>query len=95
METYNQTAFPPLGLFDHESFTLKGEHEVYDVFVNDESVKKKLVITENDKTDSIVDFLKQQGVKNVSTHINGDHYNIQTEDGERVKAIIDAYIRNR
>lgn len=95
METYNQNAFPPLGLFDQETFSLKGEHDVYDVFVNDVSVGKKLVITENDDVNSIVDFLKHQGVNNVSTDIHGDHYNIKAEDGERVKEIINAYIKNR
>ncbi|RXJ02570.1 hypothetical protein DS745_06250 [Anaerobacillus alkaliphilus] len=95
METYNQNAFPPLGIYNHDSLELKNAHEAYDIYVNDEYIGKKLVLTQSEEIDDVVDFLKVQGVENVSTTLDGDHYVIKTENEQHVKDIIEAYLKNR
>ncbi len=95
MEPYNQNAFPPLGIYDSDVLDLKNAHDAYDIYVNDEFIGKKLVLTQSEEVGDVVDFLKVQGVQNVSTNLDGDHYVIKTEDAQRVKDIIAAYLKNR
>ncbi|OIJ13859.1 hypothetical protein BKP35_08770 [Anaerobacillus arseniciselenatis] len=95
METYNQTAFPPLGLYNSDALNLKNPHDTYDVYVNEEHIGKKILLTQADEIEDVGDFLKAQGIENVSTNLNGDHYVIKTDEAQRVKNIIDAYLKNR
>ncbi len=95
METYNQTAFPPFPDLRKESDILKEGHEAYDVYVNEEFVGKKVLLTQSEEIDDIVDFLKTQGVKNVSTNLEGDHFVINSEEPENLKQILKTYLQIR
>lgn len=94
METYNQTVFPR-GLLGDDPQVLKNAHDSYDIFVNDKHIGKKVLMTQEDQIDHVVDFIHAQGVQDVSTNLVGDHYVIKTEDSERVTKIIEAYLQNR
>ncbi|MCL7749415.1 hypothetical protein [Halalkalibacter alkaliphilus] len=87
---------PFLGLFDADfDGDIKGEHDAYDIYVNEEFVGKKLLLTESENVVDVVSFLKQQGVQQVSAQLDGDHYIIRSEESERIKQILDAYLQNR
>ncbi|WP_078554146.1 hypothetical protein [Bacillus alkalicellulosilyticus] len=94
METYNQNAFPP-GFLGDDPLSLKNGNESYDIFVNEHYIGKKLVMTQNGSVNDIVDFIKKQGVNDISTELTGDHYNIKTNEEQRVQQIIDVYLQNR
>ncbi|MFC0470078.1 hypothetical protein ACFFHM_05965 [Halalkalibacter kiskunsagensis] len=87
--------FPLLGLFHTDSESVKDAHDAYDVYVNEEYVGKKILITESEEVEDVVDFLKKQGVQNISADLNGDHYVIRTKDEDHVKHILDTYLQNR
>lgn len=95
MEPYNQTALPPLGLFNDDAFELKSEHDAYDVYVNEEYIGKKILMTQSEGIEDVGDFLKRQGIEDVSTNLTGDHYVIKTNEAERAKKVINAYLENR
>ncbi|KHF37853.1 hypothetical protein LQ50_24960 [Halalkalibacter okhensis] len=85
-----------MGLIDANSDgEIKGEHDAYDIFVNEEFVGKKLLLTQSENVDDVVHFLKQQGVQQVFGQLDGDHYVIHSEESERVKQILDTYLQNR
>lgn len=95
METYNQTAFPPIKPFDSETTSVKNAHDTYDVYVNEEYIGKKILLTQTEDIEDIRDYLKVQGVENVATNLEGDHYVIETSEADRVKKIIEVYLQNR
>lgn len=90
--------------YDHDEFSLakffdadllKDEHDTFDVYVNEEYIGKKTLLTEAEEIDDVANYLKKQGLTQISTNLNGDHYVIKTEEGERVKQIIEAYLNIR
>lgn len=93
METYNQNAFPP-GLVGDDPLVLKNANESYDVFVNEQYIGKKLIMTQNDSLEDMVDFIKAQGIEDVSTQLAGDHYIIKTSEEQRVKQLVAAHLEN-
>lgn len=78
-----------------EGDSLKNAHDAYDVYVNDEYIGKKVLLTQAEEIDDVLDFLKVQGVKDVSGRLDGDHYMIKSEDSEQVKNMIETYLQNR
>lgn len=95
MQTYNSSAFPPLGPYGQDANSLKYEHDAYDVYVNHEYVGKKLLLTQTEDLGDIVDFLKQQGIHNITAQLDGDHYMITCDDSDHAKQIIEMHINNR
>ncbi|WP_332694928.1 hypothetical protein [Halalkalibacter lacteus] len=87
--------FPLFGLFHSDSESVKDAHDAYDVYVNDEYVGKKILLTESEGVEDVVGFLKTQGVQNLSADLEGDHYVIRSEDAEHVKHILETYLQNR
>ncbi|WP_100407961.1 hypothetical protein [Bacillus solitudinis] len=79
----------------HDSEEIKNSHEAFDVYVNNEYVGKKVLITESEEPEDILSFLKKQGIQQVSDNVVGDHYIIQTEEAERVKQALETYLQNR
>ncbi|GAE24548.1 hypothetical protein JCM9140_485 [Halalkalibacter wakoensis JCM 9140] len=89
--------FPLLGFFDTNDDTtnIKEAHDSYDIYVNEEFIGKKVLLTQNEHVDDVVDFLKKQGVQNISGKLSGDHYSISSEESEHVKQILETYLNNR
>ncbi|WP_404331651.1 hypothetical protein [Mesobacillus maritimus] len=97
METYNQNGLPPIRPYGYGSDTgqVKSAHDEIDVYVNDEFIGKKMLLTQTEDANDIGDFLKLQGVENVTTEINGDHYVIKSDNPERLKQVLEVYLQNR
>lgn len=97
METYNQTGLPPIKPYGYgtDIGQVKGAHDEIDVYVNDEFIGKKMLLTQTEDAGDIVDFLKLQGVEDVTTELNGDHYVIKSNDPERLKQVLGVYLQNR
>jgi ribonucleotide monophosphatase NagD (HAD superfamily) len=87
--------FPLFGLIDSESEAVKNAHDTYDVYVNEEYVGKKVLVTESEEVEDVVGFLKRHGVQHISAELEGDHYVIRSKDAEHVKHILEAYLQNR
>ncbi|MBP3950392.1 hypothetical protein [Bacillus suaedae] len=85
------------GLTADEGEDMKSEHDTYDVYVENEFVGKKVLLTENDDINDVLDFVSSQGITDVKAHLNGDHYLIEAnnEDIERTKKVISTYLENR
>jgi hypothetical protein len=93
--TNGGSSFPFFGLFkSDEENSVKNAHESYDVYVNRDFVGKKTLIAESERIDDVIDFLKVQGVQDISAQLTGDHYVIQTGDSEHVKKILETYLEN-
>ena len=97
METYNQNGLPPLKLygFGTDMGQANNAHDSYDVYVNDEFVGKKMLVTQTEDVHDIGDFLKLQGVEEVTTELDGDHYIIKSDNPERLKQVLETYLQNR
>jgi len=96
METYNQTAFPPLpNARGGSQYEVKNSSDSYDIYVNNEYVGKKVMVTQTEDLTDIMDFLKTQGVEDVNGKLDGDHYQITANDPEQVKDIMKVYLENR
>ncbi|SEN84839.1 hypothetical protein SAMN05192533_1238 [Mesobacillus persicus] len=93
MQTYNQNAFPPFRR-GPEAEPIKNAHDQYDVYVNEEYIGKKTLLTQSEEVEDIVDFLKVQGIEGVSTHLDGDHFVIKSEEPEHLKQILQTYLNN-
>ncbi|GAE34309.1 hypothetical protein [Halalkalibacter akibai] len=83
------------GIFDGDHEQVKEAHDAYDLYVNGEYVGKKVLLTQTEKVNDVIDFLKVQGVQDVSAELTGDHYLIQTNDSGHVKDILNTYLNNR
>lgn len=85
------------GLTADEEEDIKNEHDTYDVYVDNDFVGKKILLTENDNINDVLDFVSSQGIKEVTARLNGDHYLIEAnnEDIERTKKVISTYLENR
>ncbi|GAE29532.1 hypothetical protein [Halalkalibacter hemicellulosilyticus] len=95
METYNQTAFPRVLNSEDDPFLLNNAHESYDVFVNNKFVGKKILSPQSDRIDYLTDFIKAQGIEDLSTHLDGDHFFIRSKDSKHVTTIVESYLQNK
>ncbi len=97
METYNQNGLPPLKPYGYgtDMAQAKNAHDSYDVYVNDEYIGKKVLVTQNEEIHDIGDFLKLQEAEVVSTELDGDHYIIKSDNPERLKQVLETYLQNR
>ncbi|MBB6454489.1 hypothetical protein HNQ94_002971 [Salirhabdus euzebyi] len=82
---------------NEEEDPIKNAHDQYNVYVNDEYVGNKTLVTQNEHVDDIKNYLEKQGVTNISAELDGDHYKISIENGEqqRVEEILSTYLSIR
>ncbi|MFV8828834.1 hypothetical protein [Alkalihalobacterium sp. APHAB7] len=88
--------FPFFRVADAEA-QVKKAHDMYDIYVNRHFVGQKVLLTQNESVDDVLDFLSQQGVHNVSAHLEGDHYVIQSKaskDIEHITNVLTTYLNN-
>ncbi|MFC0560959.1 hypothetical protein [Halalkalibacter alkalisediminis] len=88
------SSFPFFGLSNFDSKTLKETHDTYDIYVNNEFVGKKILLTQSENVNDVIGFLKKQGIQDVTATVNGDHYVIQSDDLEHVKQVLERYLQN-
>ncbi|WP_209124924.1 hypothetical protein [Alkalihalobacillus sp. BA299] len=77
--------------------SVKNAHDTYDIFVNRHFVGQKVLLTDNESLDDVLDFLQKQGVDNVTAHLDGDHYVIQSQsekDIEHITNVLSTYLDN-
>ncbi|RXT15254.1 hypothetical protein [Ammoniphilus sp. CFH 90114] len=65
-----------VGLDLDDNHQLKQVHDEYDVYVNEDYVGKKILLTQNDTLQDIDHFLKQNGFGEFTADLTGDHYRI-------------------
>ncbi|RBW69189.1 hypothetical protein [Bacillus taeanensis] len=88
---------PPflMGLSTAEE-NIKNTHDSYDVYVNEDFVGKKVLVTQTEKVDDIMDFLKRQGFTNLNARLDGDHFVIETNDDQgSLKETLSTYLKIR
>ncbi|WP_088105502.1 hypothetical protein [Halalkalibacter urbisdiaboli] len=93
----SSSSYPILAfaLYDSDANEVKNSHDAYDVYVNEEYVGKKVLLTETEDVDDVVSFLNKQGIENIDHQLVGDHYVVKTDQADRVKEILDTYLKNR
>ncbi|UOE92039.1 MULTISPECIES: hypothetical protein [Bacillaceae] len=99
-DNFNGNIFLPLfGVLRTEGTDIvKEAHEAYDIYVNGDFVGKKVLLTQTENIDDTLDFLKKQGISDVTAHLKGDHYIIETKDENELNHLKDAlstYLHNR
>jgi hypothetical protein len=67
----------------------------YEIYVNGDFVGYKTLFNVSDYLSDVDNFIKSQGNIEFKSQLDGDHYNIQTEESERIKEILDVYCQNR
>jgi len=75
---------------------VKLNEDQYEVYVNGNFVGNKTLKTQGENLSDIDDFLKNQGFSNFSTSIEGNHYNIHTNDlNNDIPGALSVYFNNR
>lgn len=67
----------------------------YEVYVNNDFVGYKTLLNQNDTLMDVDDFLKNQGLGQFQSNLEGDHYHIDAQDGETIKGALNVYLDNR
>lgn len=71
-------------------------HDRYDVYVNGDFVGQKTLLSPREDVTSVNEFLHTQGYNDFITHLDGDHYNIQTTKRENeLKQALQIYLFSR
>lgn len=84
-----------MGAFDDFSST-KLSHDRYDVYVNQDYVGQKYLLTAQESVQDIDDFLKNEGISNFQSVVDGDHYHIKAIENEhKVADVLKVYLQNR
>lgn len=80
-----------------DDYNYKVAHDFYNVYVNNDYIGKKPLISEGERIEDIKSFLKVQGFTNFDSQIIGNNFNITcSEDTKKyVKEVVDVYIHNR
>lgn len=75
---------------------VKLTEDQYEVYVNGNFVGRKTLKTQGENLNDIDDFLRIQGLKNFTTSLDGDHYNIQASDMDGdITDALSVYFNNR
>ncbi|MFZ3591474.1 hypothetical protein ACOI1C_20170 [Bacillus sp. DJP31] len=89
--------FNGLFMFDdvNSSTNTKLNHDRYDVYVNGDFVGHKSLLTESEEISDVNDFLHAQGYQNFQANVDGDHYEIQTDDEGDMRQALQIYLQSR
>ncbi|MED4015849.1 hypothetical protein ACWE42_22615 [Sutcliffiella cohnii] len=90
------TTFVGLGLINqNENFT-KISHDRYEVYVNGDYVGQKPLLAASEDITSVNDFLHSHGYNNFVGHLDGDHYNIESNyRDDELKQALKIYLHTR
>jgi hypothetical protein len=84
-----------MGLFNYQSNT-KLSHDRYDVYVNQDYIGQKYLLTAQESVQDIDDFLRNEGYSNFQSYLDGDHYYIKAVNNEHdVANVLKVYLQNR
>lgn len=71
------------------------EHDSYHVYVNNDFVGDKVLIGENEGMEDVTSYLVNQGFENFSANLDGNHFNIYSNDTEKLKRTLNVYLKIR
>ncbi|MDT8715198.1 hypothetical protein IAI10_00690 [Clostridium sp. 19966] len=76
---------------------LKNYHDKYAVYVNNDYIGEKALVTQGDSVNSIRNFLNDQGYDNFATSIEGSRYSIKCneESSGSIKNAVSVYLKNK
>ncbi|MFD2215184.1 MULTISPECIES: hypothetical protein [Bacillaceae] len=84
-----------MGLLNDPAPTKIGQDR-YDVYVNQDYIGQKYLLTAQESVSDIDEFLKNEGVNNFESYLDGDHYYIKAvENEQRVSDVLKVYLQNR
>jgi hypothetical protein len=84
-----------LGVFSGPSYS-QISHDRYDVYVNQNYIGQKSLLTAQESVQDIDDFLRNEGYSNFQTFIDGNHYYINAVGNEHgVASVLNVYLQNR
>jgi hypothetical protein len=84
-----------MGLFNDQSNT-QLSHDRYDVYVNQDYIGQKYLLTAQESVQDIDDFLRNEGHSNFQSYLDGDHYYIKAVNNEHdVANVLKVYLQNR
>lgn len=84
-----------MGLFNESSHS-KISHDRYDVYVNQDYIGQKFLLSAQESVQDIDDFLKNEGYGNFQSYLDGDHYYIRAVENEQnVANVLKVYLQNR
>ncbi|MBE4907705.1 hypothetical protein IMZ08_06515 [Bacillus luteolus] len=69
----------------------------YEVFINQQFIGHKTLLTQGDHLTDIDNFLKSQGITSFKSSLDGDHYLIEAspEDQTKARDALNVYFTNR
>lgn len=71
------------------------EHDSYHVYVNDDFVGDKVLIGQNEGVSDVTSYLINQGFQNFSANLDGNHFNIYSDEANKLKRTLSVYLNNR
>jgi hypothetical protein len=81
-----------MGMLNHST----NSSDRYDVYVNQDFIGQKLLLTAQESVHDIDDFLKSEGYRNFQSYADGDHYYIRAVENEQdVANVLKVYLQNR
>lgn len=84
-----------MGFFNDISQS-KLSHDRYDVYVNQDFIGQKYLLTAQESVHDIDDFLMNEGYNNFQSYLDGDHYYIKAVENEHdVANVLKVYLQNR
>ncbi|WP_235991645.1 hypothetical protein [Metabacillus schmidteae] len=84
-----------MGAYDDFSST-KLSQDRYDVYVNQDYVGQKYLLTAQESVSDIDDFLRNEGISDFQSVVDGDHYHIKALGNEhKVADVLKVYLQNR
>lgn len=98
---YNQDGyFPYYGIILNEADINHNrlQHDSYQIYVNNDYIADKVLISQNEKINEVDDYLKEQGLYEFSSELDGNKYNLICDDKEvskRLKKILNIYLNIR
>ncbi|WP_051633520.1 hypothetical protein [Bacillus sp. UNC41MFS5] len=90
----NSSGVFPFVNIDNDANTKLNEDQ-YEVYVNDNLVGHKTLKNPGEKLSDIDGFLHNQGLSDFSTSLDGDHYQIQTNEQDDITNALSVYFNNR
>ena len=71
------------------------QHDSYHVYVNDDFVGDKILMGESEGMSDVTSYLTSQGFHNFSANLDGNHFNIYSNDAAKIKKTLNVYLKIR
>ncbi|WP_027340644.1 hypothetical protein [Halonatronum saccharophilum] len=102
MTDYNNWQFNMwfLPKWDQEEISneLKLAHDRYHVYVNDDFVGNRALLTQNEDIFAVEDYLRKEGFEEFNTTLEGDHFMIEAyndSEASKMKDMLETYLQIR